>query len=172
MSLNTTTYDCRVRTALLWKQNTIPWIAVGRTAVWANEQNPPDPSPGATDIEEAIVFAKATNVKLCKPVTEGEDITVDGQKYAYVDDEDAYTEYARYVFVEATLDPAVMPYANYRQKGIFADLVPVAGHEADTWLAPADVSDVGHLLYLANKTVKSYGPGETRIERTVIEFRA
>jgi hypothetical protein len=155
----------------MFKAHSTPWVCLGRTTAWPDEDNPPDPTPGTEEIEEAIVFVKPGRFTLCKQVESGGDVTVDGVKLAFVDDANAYTENARFLFIETVFDTSIHPHANYRQKGVFTDLTPAAGHETDDWLAPSDVSDRGVLEYLAHKTVKSFGAGETRIERTVIEFR-
>lgn len=174
MALQTCTYIGRVYDALALKTNATLWVAVGRTTAWVDEQNPPAADPSAITIEEPIVYVKIPDegaISLVKPVDVGEDVVVDSAKFDYVSDGNAYTENARFLFVQADFDGTTMPYANYRQKAIFADLTPAAGHESDTWLAPADVDDEGVLLYLCNKTEQTYGATDTPCERTVIEFR-
>jgi len=170
--MDVTPYVDRARTARLHKQNSVYWAAIGRTTPWPDEENPPSASPGATDIEEAIVFVRPQTVSLVKTVTSGEDVIVSGQKYAFVADEDAIAEGARFIYFKIILDPASgMPTGNYRQKAIFTDLVPAAGHEADLWLAPANVASRGVLGRISNTPVRSFGPGEQRMFELIRTFQ-
>ena len=89
-----TTYRGRARRAWLNKTHSVYWLAVGRTTPWTDEYAPPSPSPGYGDIQEAIVFTKAEFVSLCKIVTTGSDVTVKGQTYAYVADEDGIYQFS------------------------------------------------------------------------------
>jgi len=174
MALETCTLIGRIYDALALKTNATLWVALGRTTAWSDEQNPPAASPSATTIEEPIVYVKIPDegvLSLCKRVESSEDVVVDGTKFDYVADGNAYTENAHFLFIQADYDGTTMPYANYRQKAIFADLTPASGHESDTWLAPANVEDEGVLLYLCNKTEQTYGSTDTPCERTVLEFR-
>jgi len=139
------------------------WGAIGRTTPWDNEESPPTDPLGATDIEEAIVFVKPQIVSLAKTVTENEDVIVEGQKYAFVADEDAIAESARFIYIYFLLQHLEgMPTGNFRQKGFFVNLVPAPGHENDQWLAPANVSDRGLLGRISNTVMRSFGPGEER----------
>lgn len=169
MATESCTYIGRIFKALELKGQTL-WIGVGRTTEWDDENNPDDVSPTAEDIEEAVVFVKAST-SLVKRVDSGEDLLVGGVKFDLVDDGDAYDDNAHFVYVYATLDGPTMSYGDYRQKGIFVGLTPAAGHESDTWLDPTNVDDVGVLLYIANKEVVTYGATDTPTEHTVLEIR-
>lgn len=170
--MGVTTYAGRTRRALLHKSNSTYWCAIGRTTAWDVESAPPSPSPGATNIDEAIVFVLPSVVSLCKPVDTGEDVTVNGQGYAFVADVDAMTEGARFLYLKTVYNPADgIPTANFRQNAVFTELEPAAGYENNQWLAPINVSDVGVLEYLSNHLERSLGVGEQRVIETIIEFR-
>jgi len=147
------------------------WGAIGRTAAWPDEENPPEVDVMAHAIDTPIVYARPANMSLAKVVTTGEDFTFNGVKYAYVADVDAYTQAARFLFMQFEFDPSEGPYAAFRQDGVYADLVPAVGHESDLWLAPANVSDDGILMWSANHEVVSFTEFEIRGFRTVIEFK-
>jgi hypothetical protein len=168
----TTTYTGRARRALLVKSNSTFWVCIGRTTAWEHEESPPSAAPGAVDVEEPIVFVKASDVSLCKYVAEGGDIEWFGDHYEFVDDDDAIEEQARFLYMVAEFHPAQgQPYGNFRQVGVYSNLVPATGHETETWLAPINVSDKGILEFIQNDVVTQQSV--TRYERipVVIEFR-
>lgn len=170
--MGVTSYRARARRALLHKQNSTYWVAIGRTTPWPNEDSPPLPSPGTNDIEEAIVFVRPQLVSLAKAVLADGDVEIDGQQFAFVADEDAVAEAGRFLYIKAVFNPADgIPTANFRQRAVFTELAPAAGHELDQWLAPANVSARGVMEYLAHTTMRSLGPGEQRVIELVIEFR-
>jgi hypothetical protein len=168
----TTTYKSRARRALLLKDNSTFWGAIGRVTAWDNEASPPDPSPASTAVEETICYVQASLVALCTPVDDDEDVTVLGQKYAYVADEDAIDEGARFIYVKVIFDPSAgQPYDTFRQIGLFSDLVPSAGYESETWLAPENVDSSGLLEYLSNEQSTNMSTSKKEIIEIVIENR-
>jgi hypothetical protein len=170
--MGVTSYKGRARRALLHKTNSTYWCAIGRTTVWTDEENPPAADPTATDIDEAICFVKPSLISLCKIVQSGEDFTHLGTKYAYVSDQNALTENARFLYLVSRFDPSAgQPYDDYRQVAIFSDLVPDQGHELDSWLAPADVTDPGLLEYIDNDTVVTMASDRLGVIEIMIEFR-
>ena len=167
-----TTYSGRARRALLHKTNSTYWVAIGRTTAWDDEEVPPDPSPSASAITEPIVYVTPTTVSLCKVVTSGEDITHLGTKYELVDDVDAITEGARYLYIMARFDPTSgQPYDTFRQVALYSNLVPASGHESDNWLEPANVSDEGLLEYLDNDVATIMTTTRLEVIEIMIEFR-
>lgn len=167
-----TTYASRSRRALLHKQNSTFWVCVGRTTAWDDEQVPPDPSPSDSAITEPIVYVAPTTVSLCKVVSSGEDITHLGTKYEFVADEDAVDENARFLYIMARFDPTVgQPFDTFRQIALYSNLTPVAGHESDSWLAPANVSDEGLLEYIDNDVATVMAITRLEVIEIMIEFR-
>ena len=167
-----TTYVGRARRALMTKQNSTFWVAVARTTIWPNEQSPPSPSPGVTSIDEPICFVKADNVRLCKLVNSGGDINHLGQAYQFVDDTNAISEMARFLYLHAEFHPAQgQPYGSFRQIAVFSGLVPKAGYESDLWLAPTNVQNPGVLEYLDNDVVTVMSLTKYEVVPIIIEFR-
>lgn len=167
-----TTYIGRARRALLHKDNSTYWVAIGRTTAWDDENVPPAAEPGATDIEEAICFVQPQTVSLCKAVNEAGDFTHLGQQYSYVSDEDAIAEAARFLYILAKFDPTLgQPYGEFRQTGVFVNLVPATGYETAQWLAPAHVADRGILEYLDNDIKTTMATNRQEIIEIVIAFR-
>ncbi len=170
--MGVTSYGGRARRALLHKDNSVYWVGIGRTTSWTNEASPPAAAPGTTSIEEPICFVKPQMVSLVKPVNSGEDITVLGQKYAYVADENAVAQGARFLYIMAKFDPTLgQPYGNFRQVGVTSDLVPATGYDTASWLDPANVDSPGLLEYLHNDAVTNMSLSRQEVIEIIIEFR-
>lgn len=165
-------YDGAVYRALQFKANSVIWTAIGRTTVWADEQTPPQEDQTDNDIEEVIAYSKPYTISMCKTAITG-DVTVDGQGYEFVADLDALTDQdARFLYMVTEFDPNLgCAYGNFRQVAVYVDLVPETGHELDTWINPADVSDPGTLCYLHNATVTTMSPVRRQIIELVLEFK-
>lgn len=173
MATEISTYKGRVKRALLFKTIAKHWACVGRTTAWDDEEDPPAEDPETTVVEEPIVYVLPTQVSMAKSVIVGQgELIIDGAEYVLVDDEDAYDEDARFVYLQFNFDPdGGQPGADFRQHGVFVDLVPATGHENDLWLAPANVDDPGVLCCYDNHIVQELGLGEARQIDMVIEFR-
>ncbi len=170
--MGVTTYKGRTRRALLHKQNSVYWVGIGRTTPWTDEQAPPDPQPGLAALEEPILYVKPTKVTLCRVVSSGEDITHLGTKYAFVSDEEAINQSARFMYIFARFDPtAGQPYENFRQIALFSNLVPGPGHEGDSWLAPENVADEGLLEFIAHDIVTVMTSARLEVVEALLEFR-
>jgi hypothetical protein len=167
-------YDACVQIALYRKQHYSWWAVLGKTTPWPDESVPPIETPASHNVDEPIVYVRPDTITLCKPVSSGGDITVAGQQYAFVADAAAYTDMARFIYIHAEFNVEEnpgMPWGNFRQYGISTNLVPVAGHENDQWLAPANVQNPGKLEYFTNHVFRSFGPGDQRTFKIVLESR-
>ena len=133
-------------------------------------------------MDEALVFTQALVQQLVKAVTEEAwdllesdarvPVPVNGLYYAYVDDADAYTELARWVYGRFMVDPSSgHPTGTFRVIGIFSGLTPGAGHEAADYLLPADVDDRGILEWLDNNPPVILTTSYRHTAHIVIEFR-
>jgi hypothetical protein len=170
--MSVSTYGSRAHRALLFKQNVTLWIGIGRTTEWSNEALAPDPDPTATTITEPIVYIKASLVSLCVPVSSDEDFIHLGTKYQYIIDDDAIINNARFLYITASFDPSAgQPYGNFRQVGVFSDLVPADGYESESWLEPTHVDSIGILEYLDNDTVTTMAQNRKEQVEIIIEFR-
>ena len=170
--MGATTYVGRILRALQFKQANELWGAIGRTTVWDNEADPPDDPIDSTVIEETIGYVSAGITGLAKIVESNEDVIINGQKYAYVNDVDAYDEDARYLIIIINIIPSQgHPYGNFRQIGVYAGLTPTTGHEGDTFLFPSDVSDPGKLVYIHNDIVTTMSPIREEEIKIALEFR-
>lgn len=179
--IGVTTYGGRVKKALAMKNGDQLWMAIGRTTPWANETSPPSPTPGSTDIEEAICFVQPSQVSLCKEVDEttynglpsDQRATIAGLFFEFVADVDAYTENARFLYIRGIFDPSLgHPVDVFRQVGVFSGLIPAAGYEAATYLSPDNVDDRGLLEYIENGEYVNMTPaGPKTTCHAIIEFR-
>jgi hypothetical protein len=172
-------YDGAVYRALQFKTNTTIWTAIGRTTVWADEGTAPQVDQTDNDIEEVIAYSKPYVISLCKPVIADEDVTVDGQMYAFVADLDAIDvdgivqdQDARFLYMVTEFDPNEgTAYGNFRQVAVYADLVPASLPLDTTWLNPAGVEDPGALCYLHNDVVTTMSPVKRQVIELVLEFK-
>ncbi len=170
--MGVTTYMGRARRALLHKQNSVYWVAIGKTSPWENEEAPPEAQPGSALLEEPVIYVKPTNVSLCKIVSSGEDITHLGTKYAFVNDSNAIEENARFMYIFARFDPtAGQPYNDFRQIAVFSNLIPAEGHDGDSWLAPSNVTSEGLLEFIAHDIVTVMANTRLEVVEVMLEFR-
>lgn len=170
--MGVTTYKGRARRALLHKQNSVYWVGIGRTTPWENEAAPPDPQPGLASLEEPIIYVKPTNVSLCRIVTSAEDVTHLGTKFAFVSDDNAVEENARFLYIFARFDPtAGQPYGDFRQIAVFSGLAPDEDHVGDSWLSPANVTQEGLLEFIAHDIVTVMAPTRLEVVEIMLEFR-
>lgn len=148
-------YSADVLAALDLKNQHTFWLAVGRTTTpWSDEENPDDEILTTTDIIEIAGYKLADVVSLVK-LDGGGPIAFNGQNYSLVNDVDAFTEGARFLYIKASLTHDQFPVVAFRQTAVYADLTPNGGHEADDPILPGDVSDNGILIYYRNHVVRT-----------------
>ena len=172
-----TSYGLRSQIKLDLKTNHDFWFVVGQTADWTAEPSPDAFAPGDTTISGPVVAIKPAVLSLCREVSVGDynllaegsraSVTIEGvaHYFAFVDDANYLTEYARFLYMHAIYStPLGMPSPStddFRQYSVFMDLTPAAGYESADWLAPGNVDDYGILAY-SNKraaiAVNSSGP--------------
>ena len=150
----TSTYTSRVTEALWFKSLAAElWWSIGRTTAWpivvSGVEIPPDPDPTDTGIEEVVGYKFVDEVETCRLDNASGTIIFHDNKYSIVSDpDDAYTMDAHYVYIKGTISYDELPVdISYRQIGLQYELVPAV---AGTALLPAEVSDPGKLLYIAN----------------------
>lgn len=166
------TYVGRALRAVQFKQANTIWAVTGRQTPWADENVPVQPLPTITSILEPVCFVKPQIIKLCKTVTSGGDVQILGQRYAFVDDDDALTESARYIYSLARFDPTIgQPYGDFRQVGLYVNLIPATGYDNDLWLDPLNVADPGVLIYASSDTVTTMSIQRIELVEIIIEFR-
>lgn len=152
-----TEYEGRIERILELKVKDL-WVEFGRpTTAWENESSPPSPVPGATDVDTPYLYLKATYKTLVRSAVDnaeyeeagGNAVTIGAVQYVYIADEDAYDESAYWLFVKATIDVLNgHPAGAYRQVRLFSGLEPALGHETDTWLLPANVTNPGRRQWI------------------------
>jgi hypothetical protein len=161
----TTTYGARVKRGLDLKNGDDLWFALGKTSAWPNDESPPSPLPGDTEVTEPFIVFKPIIKSMAREVSQVEyDALQESQRgvvvideviryLKLVSDENAQTEVARYVYLRGVSNPALgHPAATFRQIGIYSGLVPAAGYENAEWLATTNVDQYGLLEYLDNGT--------------------
>ncbi len=152
------TVRAHVRRALEFTQKTDVYVAIGKTTPWdggnlgGDDTNPPEPDADATALTEVVGYKKISQNTLVVPDDNGT-IEIYGVKWRTVDANDAYTEKARHVWIQAQINYDELPVdISYRQIGIFSGLVrdPVdlAANPGRTVLLPVHVDDPGIIEYI------------------------
>ena len=138
--------------ATLFSKGTF-WVGVGQEDAWDGAMPPPSNSTG---LPNPIVYKKIDIVALCKAVNEEDTHEYswnnDDTTYYYktVTDAQAVIDHARWVYLEATLNPELAGLASFdfRAVAFYYDLVPTTGNESATVLLPNQVSSVGNILLI------------------------
>ena len=92
-------------------------------------------------------------------------------QFRAVADEDAYTEGARLVYVEAEFEYDEVPLTSWSQIGLHVDLTKAVGVPGGrTYLSGDEVLDAGVLEYLENRALTSRSVDQKELIRLVIEF--
>lgn len=139
------------------KQKDNMYLAIGKgTTPWSNENNPPVEDPTTSQLSELIGMKKCDTVSLARKVNVGEEPTgqvveYDGEKWLLVNEADAYTENAHYVYIKATLRGAELPIGTYRQAGIHTG-VQLNDGVSTTAVLPSEIKSQGVLQFYANRS--------------------
>jgi hypothetical protein len=177
-------YQSRTKRALEMKNGDDLWVVMGKTSEWEDEESPDAPLPGDIEIVEPIVAIKVNNKYMASEITYEEYALLGDLERAavmidstivylqLVDDEDAYDEVARYLYLRVTYDPIVeghTAFTSFRVYYVVSGLAPASGYEAATWLDPTNIDDYGFVEYENAGTV-ILGGSAINIP-VVIEFR-
>jgi hypothetical protein len=144
--------DFKVYQAINFVNNNVFWVGIAQnTTEWADEYDPPAPSPSVSELTEPISYQRVllSDAFLVVPLSGGEIEYID-ERYTQVDEEDAYTENAHYVYVKAVFDGNDHPLVEFRQYGLYINLTPANGYENYYALLPSQVDDVGVLVAYNN----------------------
>lgn len=133
------------------------YLGIGKTSAWSDNEDdtdfiPPEPDINATNLEELIGMKKAERVTLVRPDEAG-DIAYSGLKFKTVNIEQAVSEKARWILIEATIAFNELPPTDYRQIGVFSHVKTKPGSLNKEVLLPKDIEDVGILEVLNNRKV-------------------
>lgn len=141
----------------LLKEREDMYLAIGKGITpWSNENNPPAEDASTTDISELIGMKKCETVSLARKVLQGEEPTgqvvdYEGERWLLVNEQDAYTENAHYLYIKATLRGAELPVGTYRQVGIYTG-VEVKDGVTTTAVLPSELDSNGVLQFYANRS--------------------
>jgi hypothetical protein len=172
-------YEGLVEKALDFKAKDL-WFCFGmKTTAWDDNDAPPAVLPADNSANEQYLWVQATQKTLCILVDEetylaaasDERVTLGGVYYVFVDDADAYTNYARYLYVRCLLDTnAGLPPGTFRQVKIFSGTTQDSGPGA-TWVLPENVTSNGKFRWGRNYPTRTLIQGEAWTSAVVIEER-
>lgn len=150
------------------------YLALGKTTPWTNEDAPPETDPNTTTLQEVIGYKKVSTVSLCRPYVTGETtslptITYGKQKFVLVPDEQAYTEKAMMVYIEAEVVEDELPLGTFRQVGIHTDVIPKNGVTKEA-LLPSDITSAGILQFFDNRQQQNRTADVTVREKFIVNM--
>lgn len=144
------------------------YMAIGRTSAWTDEQTPPTELSTTEAIDEPICYKPVAVQKFIVQDAQGEFFWAN-QIWRFVDPEDAMTEQATYVYIEAKLVGNEAPLTTYRQVACYTGLTPVPGAGLGV-LLPASVADEGILEAYSNRKATPRASDKTDTIGLVLHF--
>lgn len=172
-----TTLNAHIGMALqLQKRADTAYLVLGKTSEWDNEENPPNEDEDVDSIDEVIGYRKLSQFSLARPLESDEDeddldypvIAYKDNKWVMIPRDKAYEEKARWVYIEAEIDPDDFELGKYRQVGVHIDLEPKSGITKLN-LEPDDVKDTGVLQFYENREPQNRTESVYVLEQFMIE---
>ena len=161
----------RISRAKLFKDNVnMLFFAIGRTVEWANESSPPEPTGTETNIDQIIGFKKVEDMHFVVEDPIHGTLVFQDSLWRIVPEGEIVSEGCHWVYLSANIVGNELPLSSYRQIGLYSDVVPLAGYEANTELTPAQVESNGLLEVITNRTVVHRASEQTDKFFIVLEF--
>jgi len=168
-----TTTEAHVNIALYLKSKiNSTYLGIGRSSEWDDEENPPVPTPDTQELDEPIGYKRVNTASLCRRLGQSEEasypnVTYLGEEWELIPDNLAHEEEATYVYYEAEIQAGELPSGEYRQVGIFTNLIPEEGVNKLN-LLPEEVAETGTLEFYENRRMMSRLPESNTIERFIV----
>lgn len=165
-----TTVGAHVSRALDFFAKQDIYFAIGRTTPWEDDNNPPSPNSDMTSIDEVIGYKKLEASHLVIPDDAGT-ISYRESNWKIVPKDDAYTQKAKWVYIETTIRYDELPLGFYRQIGVYTGLKLKSTTEAgQTALLPDQVEDPGILEIVDNRGPSNRLADQKEKLTLIIEF--
>jgi hypothetical protein len=160
----------------LQSQYDTAYLVIGKGSPWTDDNNPPEEDENVTAISEIIGYKKVKNFSLARPLASGEDaatigypvVTYASQEWVLIPVDKAYEEKARWVYIEADIQPDDFPLGEYRQVGVHVGLTPNSGITKQN-LHPTEVSDTGILRFYENREPQNRTSSVYSLEQFIIK---
>jgi len=127
-----------------------------------------DRVPPTEDVNATELIAEVGRVKYLAKEYVVADTTgvldVDGIKWSIS------TNPTKYIYLKFQFDQTMNSDSAIFQLGLFTDVVPVAGKEAETYLLPADIDDIGNIVLIENQAVVYRNSATKEVFEFVITF--
>lgn len=169
-----TTYNARVELAkyVISKINTM-YLVIGRPTPWSNEQAPPEPTEGTTQLDETIGYKKVTKAVLVRPTKDSdsnrETVSYGNKSWTVIGEYEAKAEGAKWAYFESEIVGDELPTGTYRQAGIAIDVEATTGVNKLA-LLPSELTSAGTLMFYDNKQFQNRTEQVSTKERMVVEF--
>lgn len=147
------------------------WLCIGRTTPWGEEDLPPQPDVGTTELDEPVVYKKIIEKYFVQEVSEDGDYYVSGTWYKILSEAEARTAKTNLVIFTTSLTfEEIGDEITFRQVGLYSNLIPAEGYEEATFLTPDQVEDPGWLEWFSNREPINVQPEQTQIFYIVLAF--
>ena len=166
-----TTIHAHVNRALDFFGKDTMYFSIGRTSAWVDDNNPPEPSTSTQDISEIIGYKKVEVKYMVVPDEINGTIVYRNTKWRIVDQAQALTNGARWVYVEANILYTELPLGWYRQVGLYSGLQKAVGVSGSKYnLLPSEVLDNGVLEVVDNRQPSNRQSDQKDKLTLVLEF--
>lgn len=142
----------RVMNAVRFKQafaESPLYLIFGGADPWDDDNDPPDPVPTDTTIDDAFCAVKAEVLWVKEdnagPIYYQDADNVTRRFLEITTFEDMLDEMSTFVIMTAETTGANLGVEAFRKLGFASGLIPVAGHEADDFLSAANVDEWGNV---------------------------
>ena len=160
-----------VRRALEFFNRKGKFFCVGQQSPWEDEGYPPAPSFNSTTVNQVLGYKAVSQVHLVVPDNVAGTIQYGSTKLRIVTPQNALSEKAKWVYVDASLDSDELPIGEYRQVALFSGLQRKVGVAAGKLaLLPSEVESEGILEVLDNKKVTKRALNQKEMLKFLIQF--
>lgn len=143
-----------VSRALDFYNKTDVYFCIGKTTVWTDELNPPEPDPTTLDVSQIIGFKKVETKQLVIPDPSGS-IIYRNTSWTTIVPTNAVASNAKWVYISSTIQYDDLPVGYYRQIGVYSGLILAVGVSAGLVnLLPSQVQSNGILEVLDNRVAE------------------
>jgi hypothetical protein len=166
MAVKTTQHH--VQQAVRFKSLPGLFFCIGRSQAWPDGDVPPPLDESMSAVDGPIGYKRVQRLLHLVPDSSG-GFEFNETTWREVDEADAYTEGAIYLYLETRLKPSDFPAVQYRQVGLYSGLIQTPGSPANV-LLPNEVTDPGFLEVIEFRAPVVRAPDQDEILSLILRF--